>query len=323
MKKTKLEDMPGDVLIERELIGSLLLKNGELIPKASSLLTPNDFFSPINSTIYQTILNLYSRDFLPNTLLILDELKKRSDYSDNEKLYIEVVLEIEQSAFTTAYFESQVQVIKEKSLRRQLILFAERLSRDANNPKTDCNQLLADAESVIRSIGGESTTTALISQHSYLSYKFTDDITKTKLYTDRKTGFGNIDDCQIFSPGLYVIGATPAAGKTTFCWQLLNQLAESGETCIFCSYEMSALEMYSKTLSRGLFCRDHTSTLTAAEIRRGGNSTALESLLVDFITEEKNHNGANLIELRDETIDDLLHILKPYCEDKEKAPKKS
>ena len=110
MKKTKLEDMPADILIERELLGALLLKNGELIPKASSLLTPNDFFSPINSTIYQTILNLYSRNVLPNTLLILDELKKRSDYSDNEKLYIEVVLEIEQSAFTTAYFESQVQV---------------------------------------------------------------------------------------------------------------------------------------------------------------------------------------------------------------------
>lgn len=94
--------------------------------------------------------------------------------------------------------------------------------------------------------------------------------------------FGNIDDCQIFSPRLYVIGATPAATKTTFCWQLLNQLAKKGETCIFCSYEMFALGMYSKTLSNGLFCHDRTSILTSAEIRRESTFEKLETIMVDY-----------------------------------------
>ena len=35
--------------------------------------------------------------------------------------------------------------------------------------------------------------------------------------------------------GLYFIGATPAAGKTTFCWQLLEQIARRDESCIYCS----------------------------------------------------------------------------------------
>lgn len=64
-----------------------------------------------------------------------------------------------------------------------------------------------------------------------------------------------------------VICATSAAGKTIFCWQLLEQLHEKGESCVFCSYEMSALELFSKSMSRELYrCCPHTA-LTSADIR--------------------------------------------------------
>ena len=71
----------------------------------------------------------------------------------------------------------------------------------------------------------------------YFANQLKADIDTLKNYANRLTGFKNIDDQQFFSPGLYVIGATPAAGKTTFCWQLLEQIAERGEDCIYCSYE--------------------------------------------------------------------------------------
>ena len=84
-------------------------------------------------------------------------------------------------------------------------------------------------------------------------------------------GFENLDAEQFFSLGLYVIGATPAAGKTTFCWQLLEQLARRGETCIYCSYEMSRLELFSKSLARELFKRNPEHTPTSPQIRRGAS----------------------------------------------------
>ena len=62
---------------------------------------------------------------------------------------------------------------------------------------------------------------------------FQADVAEMKLYAERKTGFENLDEFQLFTPGLYVIGAMPATGKTTFCWQLLEQLARKGETCIY------------------------------------------------------------------------------------------
>ena len=38
-------------------------------------------------------------------------------------------------------------------------------------------------------------------------------IIELRAYADRLSGFDNLDQLQFFSPGLYVIGATPASGK--------------------------------------------------------------------------------------------------------------
>ena len=156
----------------------------------------------------------------------------------------------------------------------------------------------------------------LIAMTDYLANHLKADIEVMKNYGERLTGFKNIDKQQIFSPGLYVIGATPAAGKTTFCWQLLEQLAERGEDCIYCSYEMSALELFTKTAARRLFLKDKQNSLTAADIRRGAWSAQLDSVINEVANSKSN---LQVMEMQDETIDELLIRLKPFCLDKQKA----
>ena len=327
---TRPDELPFDVDMEQEVLGALLLKKGELIPSVAAVLEPADFYSAINRVIYQAILDLHNRNFIPNTLLILDELKKLPEYADNEKFLVDAVLSLGEVAYTTAYAEGQVKILKDKAVRRQLIKFSERLKRDATNLQADCNKVLSNAESALRSMTDRAAPATLQNFYDYFNAKFTSDIDNLRPYAERKTGFTNIYDCQIFSPGLYVIGATPAAGKTTFCWQLLNQLAKSGETCIFCSYEMSALELYAKELARQtfiangkqIFNQDRRVSLTAAEIRRGNRTNETEATLLKILEDRESTNarGASVFELRDETIDELLRLLNPYCEGKEKAP---
>ena len=159
--------------------------------------------------------------------------------------------------------------------------------------------------------------TKRIAMADYFANQFDSDIEQMKAYTERTSGFDNLDKYQFFQPGLYVIGATPAAGKTTFCWQLLEQLARKGETCIYCSYEMSQLELFSKSLARELFKRVPKTKLTAADIRRGAWSVQLAAVRNDFA---KSNLDLSIMELQDESIDDLLALLKPLCLDKAKAP---
>ena len=107
----------------------------------------------------------------------------------------------------------------------------------------------------------------------YIRTGFFADIERTSRYSSRSTGFENLDGVQIFLPGLYVIGAKPGAGKTTFVWQMLNQLADNGEFCVYASYEMSRFELVAKTIARELY-RSYPDLsrrlkLTSTNLRRG------------------------------------------------------
>ena len=179
-------------------------------------------------------------------------------------------------------------------------------------------EIFTEAEKRVTDWRRRAQPPQLIAMTDYFANQLKADIEVMKNYADRLTGFKNIDKQQIFSPGLYIIGATPAAGKTTFCWQLLEQLAERGEDCIYCSYEMSGLELFTKTAARRLFLKDkQTTTLTAADIRRGSWSAQLDCVISEVANSKTK---IQVLELQDENIDELLIRLKPLCLDKQKAP---
>lgn len=92
------------------------------------------------------------------------------------------------------------------------------------------------------------------SRKDYFSNQFKPNIEENLKFKDRKTGFDNLDEeLKFFLPGVYVISGLPALGKTSFALQLLNQMAESGETSIFVSYEMSEQFLYCKLLAREVY----------------------------------------------------------------------
>ena len=186
-----------------------------------------------------------------------------------------------------------------------------------DSEKKSVPELFAEVEKRKTDWKSRAEPTKLIAMTDYFAHHLKDDIDALKNYANRLTGFNNLDRLQIFNPGLYVIGATPAAGKTTFCWQLLEQLAERGEKCIYCSYEMGVLELFTKTAARRLFLSDRQTNLTASEIRRGGWSAQLDNIVEELGNAQTD---LQILSLQDESIDDLLSRLKPLCADKAKAP---
>ena len=157
----------------------------------------------------------------------------------------------------------------------------------------------------------------------YFSGEFFRDIELTARYSERKTGFENIDSAQVFMPGVYALGALPASGKTTFAWQLLNQLAEKGEPCIYCSFEMSKAELFTKSVVRELYKKNSAMSerlnLTSANIRRGAmrGSRELQEQAAIFAQSATNLRVA---ELSNTSVTELIEGLKPLCVDVERSP---
>lgn len=309
-------EIPHAADMELELLGMMLIKNGACIPTVLSILDVQDFYLSSHQIVFRAIVRSYAKGNVPNILSVVEELKKSGELDNH---ILETVLDAGGAAFSDAYAEGHCRIIKEKSIRRQIISLTKRLPKSAADPKVALNDILFDLEASLKQLTGNFNTNLLIHQRHYFNDLLLSDISQNRKYADRKSGFDNIDLHQIFSPGLYVIGATPACGKTTFAWQLLNQLSQHGEHCIFCSYEMSRLELYSKTLARELFITDPKTTLTSADIRRGAKSNSLESVLINLCTDTSN-NGIDLLELRDQSVDDLLRLLKSLCNDKDKSP---
>ena len=189
------------------------------------------------------------------------------------------------------------------------------------------NELSSQAEAMAKSAERKRQATfdesgmKFFSFAEYFSADFFSDIALTAKYSERKTGFSNLDAAQVFMPGLYVLGALPGMGKTTFAWQLMNQLADNGEFCIYCSYEMSRTELYTKSLARKLFTdypdEAENLNLSSVNIRRGAgrDNKYVNKIVKDFASSNSNLRVA---ELSNTDIAELIKELKLRVADADK-----
>lgn len=113
-------------------------------------------------------------------------------------------------------------------------------------------------------------------------------IDRFKNYRQLKTGFSNYDRVQPLYPGLYVVGAISSLGKTTFCHQLGDQLAQQGEHVLYFSIEQNRLEMVTKGLSRLTAQINENDALSAIDIRRGSTNGTLKKAVEKYKTFAKN-----------------------------------
>lgn len=169
----------------------------------------------------------------------------------------------------------------------------------------------------------------------YIKSVMGSDIARFK--TDIKTGFGNLDrQAGGLYSGLYVVAAISSLGKTTFCHQIADQIAEAGNDVLFFSMEQSRLEMVSKSLARRTAQKDINTAVTSLAIRKGylpqnvkeavaeyteavkdrlsiieGNFSCNISFIGDYIRQYMRRNGAAENGSRPVIFIDYLQILQP------------
>lgn len=71
-----------------------------------------------------------------------------------------------------------------------------------------------------------------------------------------KWGFKTLDENLPMLPGIYLLGALPSMGKTTFALQTAANICEQGEKIIYVSYEPTARQIAFKDLARYWFLKN-------------------------------------------------------------------
>lgn len=142
----------------------------------------------------------------------------------------------------------------------------------------DANEyLVADKDGFIKGIKRALHTNGIKPDNiaAYLDISFSGEIEELQKYNDIKTGFNNLDkESGGLYPGLYVLGAISSLGKTTFCHQIADNLAQAGNEVLYFSLEQSRLELVTKSLAR-INARDNMKDgilkkgVTSLQIRKG------------------------------------------------------
>ena len=238
--------------MELELLGMLLLKDGAAIPTVSSMLKAEDFYLNEHKLVYSAILSLYIRKIPPSMPSLAEELRMRNEL---EKVGYNLIMDLGQVAFTTAYAESYAQKIKEKSLLRQLIQAGENIVNESYEAKKPIDEILDYAEKQVFAVTStKNNNTELEIVHPILQRAFEKiqravdnkgqptGIGSGFTYFDRVTsGFQNSD--------LILIAARPSMGKTAFALNLALNAALAKKNVAVFSLEMSKEQLGQRLLS--------------------------------------------------------------------------
>ena len=154
-KQNKKEEMPHDIYLEQELLGSFMHDNNNTI-KVQEIIVMSDFYEPIHQKIYYIITQLIDKGHVANITTIASELKNDKVFNDIGAIsYLNRLL---QNYIPIPYkphfydFKDIAQRIKDLSLQRDLIVILITNVKNIMNNKTNPN---IKAEEYIKKIGTE------------------------------------------------------------------------------------------------------------------------------------------------------------------------
>ena len=229
---------PNDIEAEQAIIGSMLTDKDAVI-SAIEVLKPQDFYREDNKTIYEAILNLYSRSEPVDIITVRAELESMGKLDNVGGL--EYLAELPEKVPTTANASKYIKIVEEKSTLRNLIKTA--------------NDIMEGAEKKIFNIMQDKE------QKSYSPLKdvLVESFTKLEELYNRKqhitgvpSGFTDLDyrTAGFHGSELILIAARPAMGKTAFALNIASNAALRANVpvAVF-SLEMSKEQLVNRILS--------------------------------------------------------------------------
>ncbi|MBQ2891798.1 MAG: replicative DNA helicase [Bacilli bacterium] len=260
---------------ERYVLGSILI-DSNVMNGVSGTLGVNDFYNEDNRKVYEAMTSLFKNQSPIEVLLVVDELKRLNlNLSEDPKTFL---LNLTDEVPTTATTELYVNLVKDKSIERELHRTFNEINSDILTGKLEFNQLLDKTEdSVLKIIKYRRTSDLLTietaAQRVYeqiASYNNSDGYVKGVA-----TGFPALDKSTLgFQKGdLIILAARPSIGKSAFALNLAVNACRNRD----CSVAFFSLEMSIEQLMMRLF--SYESSIPMSSLQKG-NLTDQEMILL-------------------------------------------
>lgn len=243
---------PQNLDAERSVLGGILLDN-DILHDIVSFLTPDDFYRDAHQLIYRSIREMYDEGKAIDAVTLADELDRKGQLEQVGG--DDGLSEIANSVPHAANARFHAEIVRQKSVSRQLIQSATEIIRDGYSNLYTSQQLLEAAERKVFAIAEDQIKGQVYELKGVLSEAM-DRITKrteeTHVLTGVGTGFYDVDDITTgFQPEqLIIVAARPAMGKTAFALNICAHAAINNQVpTLVVSLEMGRLELGERLLS--------------------------------------------------------------------------
>ena len=237
---------------EQSILGSIILDKDAIITVAETI-NPSDFYKEAHKIIYESMLRLNSNNEPIDLITLIEELRKEG-HLDNVG-GISYLTSLSTIVPTTSNVKYYANIVKEKSVMRQLIKASNEIINLGYDASTDVQEILDKAEKNIFDISQEKSGDDIQPINVVLQDTF--DMIE-KLCTEKSdvtgitTGFADLNKKinGLQRTDLILLAARPAMGKTAFSLNLVQNAALKGDASVAVfSLEMSKEQLVQRMLS--------------------------------------------------------------------------
>ncbi len=234
--------LPHSAEAERAILGSVILDNS-LVNQAIELLRPDDFYVRAHHHVFRAMTEMSTRGGEINPILLGEELRREGVLEQVGGIAFISELTYGLPHFTN--LAAYAKIVKDKSLMRQLVKVANKVTSEALEEEDEAQIILDHAEQMIFALADERT------RQGFAHVKPVADAILEKVQemggrgtvlTGLTTGFSEIDTMTsgLQPQDLIIVAARPSMGKTSFCLTLAQNAAlQSGAVVGVFSLEMS------------------------------------------------------------------------------------
>src|SRR6266566_3914873 len=244
--------LPNSAEAERAILGGIILDNG-LISQAIELLRPEDFYVPSHRRIFVAMTALFERGGEINPILIGEELKKENALESVGG--ISFITNLTYGLPHSTNIAHYARVVRGKSMLRQLIKAANKITQEALEEEDEPEIILDHAEHAIFELADERIRqgfTHVKPVAEALLDKIQEMEGRQVVLTGLTTGFAELDEktSGLQRNDLIIVAARPSMGKTSFALML----AQNAAIQVGAVVGMFSLEMSKEALVMRMLC---------------------------------------------------------------------
>lgn len=244
------KNVPHSEESERAVLAGVLL-DPALIPSVSARLTAEDFYAERHRVVYQAMLELQAAGTGVDLRTLQAQLESQKHLEGVGGLAYLAGLDIDLPDL--GRFDSYVEIVKERSVRRRLIQACGSITRDCLDGGLNAQEALGRAEQAVLGLGEEAIQRGFVRLGRVVQDTMADlEERPTDGLIGVPTGFDDLDDKTrgLCAANLIIIAGRPGMGKTSLALNMAQYAAlEKGLTVGIFSLEMSQQELALRILS--------------------------------------------------------------------------